>query len=289
MSLEITTAFVKQFERGITHLAEQKESRFRQHVRFVPHTVGDQVFIDQIGSVTAQPFTDRHADTPITSTPHSRRSIQPVPYKHADLIDKSDDIRVLNNPQSSYVRAFGRAFGRAKDDVIIASAFAVAKTGVSGGTSTSFDSTNFQIAAGGTRLTLAKILDTNVKLRAAENDPEDGFFFAVSQQQLKDLLGDSTISSADYTTVRMLMSGTVTDFMGFTWIPTERLGVDSSSNRRCIAWARNSLALTMADEITTRITERDDKNFSTQVFMSMDLGATRMDETGVVEVLCSEA
>ena len=40
--------------------------------------------------------------------------------------------------------------------------------------------------------------------------------------------------------------------------------------------------------LLTRIEERADKSFSTQVFHSMDIGATRMDETGVVEILCTE-
>ena len=48
------------------------------------------------------------------------------------------------------------------------------------------------------------------------------------------------------------------------------------------------LALAVGAEPSGRISERDDKNYSTQVFMSMDIGATRMDETGVVEIICDE-
>ena len=36
------------------------------------------------------------------------------------------------------------------------------------------------------------------------------------------------------------------------------------------------------------ITERADKNYSTQVFYSMSAGATRMQEVGVVEIACVE-
>ena len=152
MSTQITTAFVRQWERGITHLAEQKESRFRANVRTVRIGSGDRAFIDQVGSVTAQPATTRHGDTPLTDTPHSRRQVTLTPYKHADLVDKSDQIRTLNDPTNAYMKAFGRAFGRAIDDVIIASAFATANTGVDGSTSTSFDTTNYQIVVGGAGL-----------------------------------------------------------------------------------------------------------------------------------------
>ncbi|MEY5101006.1 MAG: Pelagibacter phage, partial [Pseudomonadota bacterium] len=38
-----------------------------------------------------------------------------------------------------------------------------------------------------------------------------------------------------------------------------------------------------------RITERSDKSYSTQVYYSMDIGATRMEEERVVQILCAEA
>ena len=37
-----------------------------------------------------------------------------------------------------------------------------------------------------------------------------------------------------------------------------------------------------------RITERADKNYATQVFYSMSIGATRMQEVAVVEIDCQE-
>lgn len=288
MSTQITTAFVKEFTDGITLLAQQKMSRLRGAVRIENGITGDRAFFDQLGSVTASPKTTRHGDTPLTDTPHSRRMVTLTPYEHADLIDDSDKIRVLNDPTSDYQRVFAAAFGRAMDSVIIGSAFAAANTGVDGGTSTSFDTTNYQIASGSTGLTLAKLVQANKILREAENDPDEGFFIAVSQEQIEDVLNDSTITSADYNTVRLLMRGEVTEFMGFTWIPTERLAVDGSSDRRVIAWAKNSLLLGIGKEPSGRISERDDKSYATQVFYSMDIGATRMDETGVVEILCSE-
>ena len=283
MSTQITTAFVRQWERGITHLAEQKMSRFRGKTRFVRIADGDRAYIDQLGSVTAQPHTTRHGDTPLTDTPHSRRQVTLTPYKHADLVDKADQIRTLNDPTNAYMIAFGRAFGRAIDDVVIAATFATANTGVDGSTTAAFDTTNYQIAATGV-LTIAQLAEASQILRSAENDPEEGFFFACSARQIEDMMNDSVAMSADYTTLRGLMTGTVDSFLGFEWIRTERLDL-VGADRRCIAWAKNSLALAIGEEPNGRISERADKNYSTQVFMSMDIGATRMDETGVVEIL----
>jgi hypothetical protein len=289
MSTQITTAVVHEWERGITHLAEQKMSRFRGKTRMTRIGAGDEKFIDQIGSVTAQIRTTRHGDTPLTDTPHSRRQVPLNPYEHADLVDEPDKLRTLNDPTNEYMVAFGRAFGRAMDDEVIGAAFAAANTGVTGGTPVNHPGGDFQIAASTAGMTLAKILEANQVLREAENDPDEGFFFAVAQEQIADMLAITELSSADFVSVRSLMTGTITEFMGFTWIPTERLLLDGSDDRRCIAWAKNSLLLAIGKEPSGRISERADKSYSTQVFMSMDIGATRLDETGVVEVLCEEA
>jgi hypothetical protein len=288
MSQQIEDHFVKQFTAGITHLAEQKMSRFRPNVMEETIVPGDRAFFDQLGSVTATKVTTRHADTPLTDTPHSRRMVTPAPFKHADLIDKADKIRTLNDPTNAYVVAFARAFGRAIDDEIIAAAFATAYTGVDGtGTETWASLTAAQTIGTGTAFTLDKIVKANKILRAAEHDPEEGFNFAASQEQFEDMLLDSTITSADYNSVRALMIGEIQSFMGFNWIPTERLGT-ASGERRCIAWAKNSLLLGVAENPQGRISERADKNYSTQVYYEMDIGATRMQGDGVVEVLTTE-
>ena len=156
MSTQITTAFVRQWERGITHLAEQKESRLRSKVRMIRISDGDRAYIDQVGSVTATAATTRHGDTPLTDTPHSRRQITLTPYKHADLVDKSDQIRTLNDPTNAYSQAMAMAVNRQIDDIIIAAALGTAATGETGtGTQTANAST---IAAGG-NIVLAELLN----------------------------------------------------------------------------------------------------------------------------------
>ncbi len=286
MSTQAPTHFVKGFKQGITHLAEQKESRLRNHVRFETLETGDRNFFDQVGSVTAVPSTTRHADTPLTDTPQSRRMVVPVSYKHADLIDKADMLRTLNDPSGAFSVAFGRAFGRAADDVIIAAALGTAKYGVDGSSSETFPGGDYTIAAGAAGLTLVKIIGANKVLRAAENDPEEGFKLCVSQEQMEDVLNDSTITSSDYASMRALMSGSISSFMGFDWIQSERL--TTSTDRQCLAWAKNSILFGTLEEFNVRVSERADKSYSTQVFAENDMGATRMDATGVIDIRCVE-
>ncbi len=288
MSIQITEAFVQMFTSGITHNAEQKNARMRNAVRNETIVPGDRAFFDFIGAVTAVPVTTRHADTVYTDTPHSRRMVVPVPYKHADLIDKDDKVRTLNDPTNNYVIAFARAFNRAIDDVIIAAATGTAATGVAGAGSETWASLSGTYEHGtGTAMTLGKIITSNKLLRAAENDPDDGFFQAASQVQFANMLADTTFTSADYNSIRTLMTGTISQFMGFEWIPSERLST-TSGERDCIAWARNSLLLGLAANPEGKIDVLPTKNYSTQVFYAMDIGAVRMDGTGVVNMLCTE-
>ena len=286
MSTQITTAFVNQFSSNIQMLSQQMGSLLRNAVD-VETVNGEKAFFDQVGSAAAQLRTTRHADTPLIDTPHSRRMLTLADYEYADLIDDQDKVRLLVDPTSTYARA-AAAMGRAMDDVVIAAAFATASTGKDGSTSTPFDTANNQIAAGATGLTLAKLIEAKEILDSGDVDPSIPRYIAVSPKQVTDLLNNTTVTSSDYNTVKALAMGEINSFVGFQFIVTNRLGVDGASARRVIAWAADGIKLGIGKEPTARIDERADKSYATQVYYAMTLGATRMEEKKVVEVLCAE-
>ena len=290
MSQEITTAFVQEFTEGISLLAQQKRSRLRNSVRVESGIVGESAFFDQVGLVTAQKVTTRHADTPLTDTPHSRRQVPLAPFKHADLIDVADKIRTLNDPTNSYNEAFSRAFGRAIDDELIAAAFATSSVGKDGTGTAPFPVAGFDVDAAGP-MTVAAMLEAKQILDGAENDAEMGYFMAMNSQQISEILQDTTsvsglsVGSIDFNDRRAVMEGSLNFYAGFNIVRTERLQVATNgTDLNAIAWAKNMLLLGIGEDINGEIDRRPDKNYSTQVFMSMDIGATRMEETGVVRV-----
>lgn len=287
MSTQITTAFVNQFSSNIQMLSQQMGSLLRNAVD-VESVNGEKAFFDQVGSAAAQLRTTRHADTPLIDTPHSRRMLTLADYEYADLIDDQDKVRLLVDPTSTYARAAAAAMGRAMDDVIVAAAFADASTGKDGSTTTAFDTANNQIAAGATGLTLAKLIEAKEILDSGDVDPSIPRYIAVSPKQVTDLLNNTTVTSSDYNTVKALAMGEINSFVGFQFIVTNRLGVDGASARRVIAWAADGIKLGIGKEPTARIDERADKSYATQVYYAMTLGATRMEEKKVVEVLCAE-
>lgn len=291
MSVEITTAFVKQYSGNVQLLSQQRGSRFRSASR-EESQVGKQAFYDQIGATTARKRTERHGDTPLISTPHSRRRVALADYDWADLIDDLDKVRMLIDPQSSYAQNAAFAMTRAMDDALIEAFTSTAYAGEEGGTSITFPSSQ-QIDISGT-LTLAKLTEAKEMLDAAEVDESIPRYFTCSANVLTDLLNIEQLTSADYVTVKALVQGQIDTFLGFKFIRSERLPLDrtttggGSGDRSCFAWAQDGVLLAVGQNPIGKIEQRADKNYSTQVYYSMAIGATRMEEKKVVEVICQE-
>ncbi|MAH46171.1 hypothetical protein CMI37_10090 [Candidatus Pacearchaeota archaeon] len=286
MSTQITTAFVNQFSANVALLSQQTVSKLRKAVR-VESVTGEKAFFDQVGSVAAVKKTSRHADTPLVTTPHSRRMATMSDYIWADLIDDQDKLRMLADPTSTYAQAAASALGRAMDDEIITAAIGTAKTGATGSTSTTLPAGQ-KVAHGSAGLTIAKLISAKKILDANDVDPSIKRWIAVSPEQIEDLLNNTTVTSSDFNTVRALATGEVNTFVGFEFINSNRLNTDSTPSRQVIAWAEDGITLALGSDIKTKIDERPDKSYSMQVFAQLTVGAVRMEEEKVVEIACNE-
>lgn len=293
MSTQITTAFVNQYAANVMLLAQQKGSKLRDAVR-VENVTGKQAFFDQIGATSARRRTSRHSDTPRMDTPHARRRCSIEDFDWADLIDQADKVRLLIDPTSTYAKSAANAMGRAIDEVIVDAIRGTSFTGENGSLAVTLPPAQ-KIAAGGVGLTLQKLISAKKLLDTSDIDNE-GRFIAVSSEQLEDLLNTTQVTSADFNTVKALVQGELETFLGFSFVRIDGIRIDgtkilpviSGADRACVAWQRDQVVLGMGAQASARITERADKNYSTQVFYSMSAGATRMQEAGVVEIACTE-
>ena len=285
MSTQITTAFVNQFSQNIQLLSQQMGSLMRNTVRQETVT-GEKAFFEQIGSAVAQKRASRHASTPIMDTPHARRMVTMSDYEYADLVDDQDKIRMLISPESTYGKAAAAAIGRAMDDEIIGALGGTAKTGVSGGTSTALPSGQ-KIAHGSAGLTIAKLISAKKIMDQNSVDPSIERYIVVSPEQIEDLLNTTSVTSADFNSVKALVNGTVDSFMGFKFITSNRLKDDGTS-RLCYAYAREGVGMALGKDVTAKIDPRPDKSYSTQIYYCSTFGASRMQEEMVVELACNE-
>lgn len=300
MSFEITTSFVQQFRSNMTLLAQQKRSRFRDKVIYEPVT-GTTAWYDQIGVSNANDMTSRQGDTPLANTPHRRRRIDVAPKNWADLIDNVDKVRMLADPTSTYALAGNAAMNRKVDDIIIGSFFATANTGVAGATTVAFPAANqvavnswtYGAGTGNVGLTISKLIEARGILLSGEAvDDQDeqemmDCYIAVGQKQISNLLATTEVTSKDFNEVQALVEGKINRFMGFTFVRSERLPLDSNSYTRCPVWQKQGMYLGIAEDLTqAKITERADKNHATQVYYEMTMGAARVEEARVVEIKC---
>ena len=287
MSTEITTAFVEQYSSNIQMLSQQKGSLLRDKVR-VESVTGKNAFFDQVGSVTATVRSTRHADTPQSDTPHSRRRVSLVDYEFADLIDDLDKVRMLVDPTSTYALAAAYAMGRAMDDAIITAALGSADTGVAGGTAVALPAAQKIVEASTAGLTIAKLRQAKEIIDLADVDPSLPRHIIVSPKQITDLLGTTEVTSSDFNTVKALAQGDINTFLGFNFIVSNRLAI-ATNKRKCIAFVSDGIGLAVGKDSTARIDERADKGYATQVYYSAAFGATRMEEDKVVKIQAYEA
>lgn len=289
MSFQVTTAFVQQYTTNVQLLLQQRGSKLRDAVSVGSYTGKAAKAVEQIGEVTAQKRVTRHGDTPLISTPHDARWVFPTDFEWADLIDDQDKLRMLIDPTSPYAVNGAYALGRSMDDLIIEAALGTSKTGENGSTNTPFATGSQQIVHGSAGLTIAKLRLAKRKFMEAEVDMSmDPLYIAVTAQQIDNLLGTTEVTSADYNTVKALVQGDIDTFMGFKFIQIERLP-KVSTTRSCFAWAKSGVHLGMWNDINSRISERDDKSYATQVYVKGTFGATRTEEKKVVEIQCTEA
>ena len=290
MSNQITTAFVEQYSANVSMLSQQMGSKLRGAVD-VETIRGKNAFFDQIGATAAVARTTRHGDTPQVNTPHSRRRVSLSDFEWADLIDDLDKVRMLVDPTSSYAKAAAAAMNRTIDDQIIAALGGSADTGVAGGTSVALPSSSkFSTAQQTDGLTLAKLLETKFFFDNGSVDPSLKRYFVCGPKQIQDLLNTTEVKSADFNTIRALAQGEINSFLGFEFIMSTRLGFDATNtdDRLCFGFTEDAIKLAIGADVKAKITERDDKSYATQVYYSMAIGATRMEEAKVFQVPCDE-
>jgi hypothetical protein len=287
MSSNITTAFVQQYSNNVQMLSQQKGSLLRNAVD-AETIVGKNAFFEQVGQATAQKRVSRHSDTPQIDTPHARRRVSMVDYEYADLIDKQDQVRTLIDPTSSYAQAAAFALGRSMDDEIISAISGTAFSGETGSTSVVLPAGQKITESGTDGLTIAKLRNAKEKMDSASVDPSIPRYIVVGPKQISDLLGTTQVTSSDFNTVKALANGEISSFLGFNFITSNRLSI-ASSKRLCLAFAMDGVKLALGQDIMTRIDERSDKGYATQVYVCMTMGATRMEEEKVVTIEAHEA
>ncbi len=307
MSQQVTESHVQQYNANVMHLSQQKGSKLRGTTRAESQKSKVQ-FYDRIGKVAAVVKAGRHSNTPQLDTPHSRRGVTMQDYEWADLVDDQDKIRSLNDPTNDYVMAAMWALGRSIDDVIIAALGGSALIGETGSSTVALPNAQKYAANNGTALSNLNVRTLRAIARKFDDaDAAPGQrYFICAPSQIESMLGQTEVTNSDYAAVKALVQGEVDTFMGFKFIKLTRLqtqvdalsgspttgAVGSGSSlvglRKCYAYTKEGILSAIGMDMQSRVSERDDKSYSTQVYARMSIGAVRMEEEQVQEILCTE-
>lgn len=300
MTVNAASLYGRQFSTNVNLLLQIKGSKLRQAVMSGSHVGSQASPVDQVASIAATRVTTRFATMPRTDAAVDRRWVFPVDYDVNQLIDSFDKLRMLSDPESTYVTNAYYALGRAMDDEIISAMFGSAATGVQGASSTSFLAGNVvPVNTGGTDsgINVPKLRYGKKLLMGHEVDIDnDPIFCAITAKEHDELLNEIQIISSDFNGADrpVLVEGRVTRFLGINFIHCERLAVSSlgtddqsGSSTAIPMWAKSGMYMGIWNDIEANVSIRNDlQGLPYQAYCKETIGATRLEEKKIVKIWC---
>jgi hypothetical protein len=311
MAVTIDQAFANNYSALLYMLSQQKGSRFAMAVRNESVTKAEYAYFNRIGpDDDPEQKVTRHGATPLSEPDISRRRAQPLMWHMGTPLDDDDLDRMKVEPTNWVVQTQMASLGRKKDKIIRDAALGAAYIGKEGGSSVNHYDESRGINGDGTVTTvgtlpsvqtvadisLNKILTMLRLFNDEDVDPMEEKYWAITPKDVEDLLNLTEVGSADYNTVKTLATGKINTFAGFNWIMVSSanylpsrgiIEADAAAGtaHRTFAWTKTGIVLATIGDISTRIDERKDLSYLTQVYSKMDLGAVRMEGAKVHECL----
>jgi len=286
--MAVDTALVQQYSDNIMLLTQQMTLKVAPTVTQKPNCTGEISFQDQLASEDADEKLARNEVVRNTDPNYARRAIFPRYFYKAPLVDNMDKVLLAKDPTSEVVQNNAASLARAKDEVVCNAFFAVAKSGKAGTVDATLAGKQL-IAAGAAGLTMAKIRQAK-KVLDQNEVPADNRSFAISAEQVEDLLAITEATSTDYAQVKALVSGMPGTICGFNFVQTERLPVDPAlaTTRYCAAYHKSGMVLGTWIDLKASIDIMPGIHFSAQIYAGQSYGSTRLEEVKVVRVGCTE-
>lgn len=294
MADNLISLYVQQYATNIALLLQQKGSKLR-HTVMSNSYVGKQASpVDQIAPINMNPVTSRFAAMGRVDANTNRRWVFPNDYDLPQLIDSFDKLRLLTDPQSSYVQNAVFAAGRTIDNLIISAFNGTSYTGTSGSTQVAFPTATNQVAvnfgaSASVGLTVAKLREARRLLMSYNLDLEsEEIFCIVNSTQHDRLLAEAQIISSDFNAgAPVLKEGLVTRFLGMNIVHTELLANNGGTSDYVMVYAKSGMHLGIWNDIATNVSQRHDlQGLPWQSYVYLTAGATRIEENRCVQIAC---
>lgn len=289
---KITAAFVQQFHNTYEVAAMQNESRLLKTSVNRGAIEGESFTINDMGQVEMQPSGERFSDTNWQIPDTGVRTALMSDFDCFIPIENSDLPKLKATPNDKYMKNLISARNRKTDDIIYqALVGGVTRTTVNDAGVKSVATVNLPVgqiilsAFGTLKEKLAKAKSLFRKNEVDEHNGET-LYILYTSTMLEDILGDTTLTSADYMAGKMLQEGGVGGkWMGFNWIPYEKLNQGATAGElRTVAYCGSAVHFGDAPITGFDISTRPDKKNIKQVGGVHSFGAGRANELKVVAI-----
>lgn len=311
-------AIVLQFEESYDLLFQQLMSRLRQFVRVRSGITGSMAAFGLLGPTEMQDITgERHGLSQWTDSPSYRRWAVKQDFISQQILDQEDRMEILVDLEMGYLRNAVSAAQRKIDEVTIDNITAPAYTGRNGTTTSPFNTAAPTVDGGGgnqialgvpgtdglgdalhlDKMRLARAVFDSREVGLDEIDQgQSNFVWVTNGKGHSDLLKQTQATSSDYIGIsysggreessRMpLVQGRIPYMLGFRIKIVNQLnllGVDFIN----LAWHRDAVGLAIWNERLIRVGELPEHRYSTGVTVKENFGATRIQDAGVLAIVC---
>ena len=277
MAVGISNAFVQLFDAEVKQ-AYQSSRALAGLTRERANVEGNQVKFPKIGKGTATVRVPQTDVTPLNVT-YSQVTATMSDYIAAEYSDIFSQQKVNFDERRELVQVVGNAIGRRMDQLVLDALNASA-------TSLTVATT---VGGAGTNMNIEKLIEAK-KLLDANNVPSEGRCMIIHANNLAGMLGETEITSADFATVKALVSGEVDTFMGFKFVTLgdrDEGGLPLPSTRTCFAFHKDAMGMGIGMNQKSEINYVPEKT-SFLVSSMFSAGAVAIDDEGIVKISCTE-
>lgn len=275
MSIGLSPAYVTLFDAEVKQ-AYQGKAALVEATRQRRGVEGNLVKFPKVGKGVATLRVPQTDVVPL-NTDFSQVTATMQDWNAAEYSDIFMQQKVNFEERSELVQVVANAIGRRQDQLILDALLA-------GKGST--------VGHGSTNLTVAKLRSAKKTLDTNNVPPEDRHMI-IHANNLANLLSETAVTSADFNTVRALVSGELDTFLGFKFHTVgDRaeggLSINASSHRKCLAFHKDAVGYGEGIGPKTEINYVAEKT-SFLVNAMLSACSVAIDSEGIVEVEALES
>ena len=275
MAISLSNAFVTLFDAEVKQ-AYQGKAMLVGAVRQRRGVEGSTVKFPKVGRGVATARVSQADVTPM-NVGFSNVTATLTDWNAAEYSDIFSQQKVNFDERSELVQVVGSAIGRRQDQIILDALAA---------SSTSLTVSN-DIGGTDTNMNVAKLREAK-KLLDKSNVPMDGRHIIVHANSLASMLGETSVTSSDFNTVKALVQGEINTFLGFRFhVLGDRseggLPIDGSNDRTIYAFHQSAIGYAEGIAPRTEINYVPEKT-SWLVNALFSAGAVAIDDEGIVKI-----